>query len=232
MKTEEKSEVTNDDTATRHNESQTTSNLSHVDVDDYFGGCPHCGLNDGYLNVGPNHWFTCDKHKVRWCGGSNLMGSWRAESESDWKENERDLARFETVMPVFSFAELELRRNTPPCPSRVPVTHTDYSVDVAAACIRYHPALDSDFECWAESCGREPAELRRMTETAVCTHHHAAVIEECHKAHHGRPDTFTLLFEGLTIFYSLQEGCIFIRGYGYEIDGEPMDDFDGGGFYS
>ena len=31
-------------------------------VDNYFGGCPLCGGRYAYLNDGPDHWLTCDKH--------------------------------------------------------------------------------------------------------------------------------------------------------------------------
>ena len=33
-------------------------------------------------------------------------------------------------------------------------------------------------------------------------------------------------------YYTVEPFEIVIRGYGYEIDHEPLDDFDGGGFYA
>jgi hypothetical protein len=64
-----------------------------------FGVCPICKGHDGYLNVGRDHWFKCDEHKVRWHVGSNLFSSWHDESEEDWEENARILSEYEEVGP-------------------------------------------------------------------------------------------------------------------------------------
>jgi hypothetical protein len=53
------------------------------DTSDYFGVCPTCRKTDGYVNVGRDHWFVCDEHRVRWCVGSNLFSSWRGETEAE-----------------------------------------------------------------------------------------------------------------------------------------------------
>ena len=42
---------------------------------DYFGVCPKCFRNDGYLNDGPNHWYHCRRHKLKWYVGSNLFSA-------------------------------------------------------------------------------------------------------------------------------------------------------------
>jgi hypothetical protein len=52
-----------------------------INVTNYFGGCPHCGGNDGYRNAGRSHRFFCDAHKTSWCVGSNLFSDWRFETE-------------------------------------------------------------------------------------------------------------------------------------------------------
>ena len=49
----------------------------------YFGGCPHCGLTDGYLNVGRSQWFVCHEHKIKWCVASNVFSSWRHQTEAE-----------------------------------------------------------------------------------------------------------------------------------------------------
>lgn len=67
---------------------------------DYFGGCPICKRNDGYMNYHRAHWFFCKTHKTTWCMGSNLFSSWRFESEADWKENARVLKTYKVVEPV------------------------------------------------------------------------------------------------------------------------------------
>lgn len=67
---------------------------------DYFGGCPECGRNDGYLNVGREHWGMCDKHKTKWWIGSNLFSSWKEETEEEWKKNAERLSAYQEVEPV------------------------------------------------------------------------------------------------------------------------------------
>ncbi len=67
-------------------------------------GCPGCGNHDGYLNVGPDHWFVCHRHKTRWRAGSNLFSGWRDENEETWARNRILLSGYmwvvEPVMPL------------------------------------------------------------------------------------------------------------------------------------
>jgi hypothetical protein len=35
---------------------------TQMKVPDYFGGCPQCGRNDGYVNAGKTHVFICREH--------------------------------------------------------------------------------------------------------------------------------------------------------------------------
>jgi len=30
-----------------------------------FGGCPRCGGNDGFLNLGSDHWFVCGVRRTK-----------------------------------------------------------------------------------------------------------------------------------------------------------------------
>lgn len=76
-------------------------------VDDYFGGCPICRKNDGFLNVGSEHWFVCHKHRTKWCIGSSLFTSWREESEDDWRANRYRLATYRMVEPALPKVEGE-----------------------------------------------------------------------------------------------------------------------------
>ena len=55
--------------------------------DAYFGVCPICKRNDGFLNLAREHWFACHQHKLRWCWGANLISCWRDETEEDWQRN-------------------------------------------------------------------------------------------------------------------------------------------------
>jgi hypothetical protein len=57
--------------------------MAKKQADGYFGLCPHCHNNDGYLNVGRGHWFVCHEHKVKWLVGSNLFSSWRYQTEDE-----------------------------------------------------------------------------------------------------------------------------------------------------
>jgi hypothetical protein len=50
---------------------------------DYFGGCPTCGMTNGYQNDGADHWFVCDRHRVKWCVDSNLFSGWRDDTAED-----------------------------------------------------------------------------------------------------------------------------------------------------
>ena len=67
---------------------------------EYFGGCPHCGRNDGYMNIGREHWFFCTRHKTKWLHGSNIFSGWRDEGEETWKLNGFRLAEYMSVTPV------------------------------------------------------------------------------------------------------------------------------------
>ena len=53
----------------------------------YWGDCPHCGYNDGYINISRTHYLICVKHKWAKAFGANLLSSWRDETEEDWQRN-------------------------------------------------------------------------------------------------------------------------------------------------
>ena len=75
--------------------------MSKITTDEYFGGCPECGNSDGYLNVGRNHWMTCDEHRTTWPIGANLFSSWHDETEADWQRNEAKLKTYRVVDPIY-----------------------------------------------------------------------------------------------------------------------------------
>jgi len=70
----------------------------------HFGDCPKCGKNDGYVNVGQNHWFICKKHRVKWLVGTNIFPGWRRETEKDWEHNALLLVNYMEVEPVKAWA--------------------------------------------------------------------------------------------------------------------------------
>lgn len=80
--------------------------------DDFFGGCPRCGGNDGYVNLNRVHVFVCNTHKTAWIRGENLFASWRRETPAIWKRNRRMLARghYRLVEPIFSRPAKKRRR--------------------------------------------------------------------------------------------------------------------------
>ncbi len=79
----------------------------NVTTDAYFGGCPVCGETTGNLNVGRDHWFICDKHRTKWCIGSNLFSSWRDETEAEWQRNAEKLAGYRAVNPIYKSGTMD-----------------------------------------------------------------------------------------------------------------------------
>jgi hypothetical protein len=77
-----------------------------ITTDNYFGGCPRCGGNDGYYNIGKGHWFVCDRCKTVWLFGSNIFSTWRDEDEDTWRRNHRRIADYEEVEPIHPQQEL------------------------------------------------------------------------------------------------------------------------------
>ncbi len=71
---------------------------------DYFGGCPTCGVNDGFLNVGREHWFVCHMHRAKWHVGSNLFSSWKDQDDAHFRENAWLLANYAEVKPLHGVA--------------------------------------------------------------------------------------------------------------------------------
>jgi hypothetical protein len=70
---------------------------------DYFGGCPveGCRENDGFLNIGGDHWFVCHNHKTKWRTGSNLFSAWLEENEEIWVKNTERISEYTEVEPVY-----------------------------------------------------------------------------------------------------------------------------------
>jgi hypothetical protein len=64
------------------------------------GVCPYCHGVDGYYNYGPNHYFVCFKHKVRWFASYDLFSTWRKETTDDWINNRQRFEGYEAVVPA------------------------------------------------------------------------------------------------------------------------------------
>lgn len=67
-------------------------------VPGYFGGCPRCGRDDGCLNVGKDHWYRCDRHRVRWWIGRGLF-TVEYDDPAVWTENAALLSQYQEVKP-------------------------------------------------------------------------------------------------------------------------------------
>ena len=63
-------------------------------VEDYWGVCPICGRNNGFISIGRDHWVVCHTHRTKWCVGSNLFSGWRELSEEDHRRNYYRLATY------------------------------------------------------------------------------------------------------------------------------------------
>jgi hypothetical protein len=69
-------------------------------VEDYFGGCPKCGKNDGCFNIYSDHWYYCSTHRVRWTVGSNLFSGWKYETDEIWRLNWARFGSYRVVKPL------------------------------------------------------------------------------------------------------------------------------------
>jgi hypothetical protein len=97
--------------------------------------------------------------------------------------------------------------------------------------INYHLAVEEDFDDWADACGLDPQSLRQAGEEAIRSRHHEASPHEAYRACGNQPSVFVLSFGAVEVFYTVEPLEVVIRGYGWEIEGEPVDDRDGGFFY-
>jgi len=98
--------------------------------------------------------------------------------------------------------------------------------------ITYYPAVEEEYDNWAVACGCDPEYLRQASEEAIRTRHHEAIIVyETHRAHGNQPDIFTLSLGSVDVIYTVEPSEVMIRGYGGDVEGEPLDDVSGGGFY-
>ena len=58
--------------------------------------CRH-GHETRLFNIGRGHYVACDTCRSFLFVGSNLMGSWRLESEDTWRNNSRSIEGYEEV---------------------------------------------------------------------------------------------------------------------------------------
>ncbi len=99
--------------------------------------------------------------------------------------------------------------------------------------ITYHSAVERIFDGLADDCGWKTRLLRQAGERAIRTRHHEAKLNhEADRGRNRRPDVYFLSLDAKThVFYSIELHAVVIRGYAWELDHEPRDDFEGGGYY-
>jgi hypothetical protein len=83
-----------------HSTQQRGIAMNTTTVEHYFGGCPECGGNDGYLNIRSTHICVCDAHLTCWQIGANLFSCWHEENEAIWAKNEAKLNAYRVVDPL------------------------------------------------------------------------------------------------------------------------------------
>ncbi len=110
-----------------------------VTTDEYFGGCPHCGQTNGFLNLGRDHWFICDRHKTKWWSGSNIFSCWREEDEETWQRNRFKLSEYMTVEPIHPEPTEEERREMDEC--KAVMLRTGY----VEGAVSQEPMSDAEF---------------------------------------------------------------------------------------
>lgn len=76
------------------------------------GSCPTCGKNDGFVNLGKEHWFICREHKMKWFGGSNLFEGWKDQTIAQSLSVEALLEGYTEVLPQQAIEEDQKQSKT------------------------------------------------------------------------------------------------------------------------
>lgn len=94
--------------------------------------------------------------------------------------------------------------------------------------IDYYPGA-IDLVAWrVKSRGHSLSRIRAEVELAIRNRPHAAVL------HEARTPSFAYYRLSLSheeVYFSVEPAKITVRGFGWKITGEPLDDWDGGGFF-
>lgn len=81
------------------------------------GGCPHCGGNDGRINVWEDYFCVCRQHKTYWWIGSGLFvgTDWLRQNPATWDTNQALLDTYTEVVAIFE-----------PGPPMLPISHINF----------------------------------------------------------------------------------------------------------
>jgi hypothetical protein len=66
-----------------------------------FGVCPSCTGEGTNHNIGPAHWFACDRCRMRWLVGKDLFSAWLMENPAQHEANRKRLASYSIVEPLY-----------------------------------------------------------------------------------------------------------------------------------
>lgn len=93
----------------------------------------------------------------------------------------------------------------------------------------YDPGVEIHINYWAAECGCALAELRQLSEQAIRTSHDQATLHD--QARGRQPAIWELDFGKGRVVYTVEPRAVVIRGYHYDVPGEPLDECDGGGYF-
>jgi hypothetical protein len=98
--------------------------------------------------------------------------------------------------------------------------------------IIFHGHVEGSLDFFADACRWDKRGLREASERAIRGRHHEAWIgHESEVACVRRPNIWHLDLgpsPRVEVAFTVEERAVIVRGYSYEIDGEPLDDHDGG----
>ena len=82
-------------------------------VENEFGGCPHCGQADGFLEEWRCYVFFCVQHKTRWIIGSDTFDSFHSSFKDSQREKWMKLGvkDYTLVDPIFDDTGLHIDFN-------------------------------------------------------------------------------------------------------------------------
>jgi len=95
--------------------------------------------------------------------------------------------------------------------------------------ILYHPGVEETIDCLAAESGYGVTKLRLLSEQAIQFRHDQAT--KLYEARGRQPDIWELDLGKVSVVYTVEVHAVVIRGYHWNIPGEPLDDFDGGGYF-
>ena len=102
--------------------------------------------------------------------------------------------------------------------------------------IEYHQSINRELSDWAQAMGTTADELRTVAEQVLRTWYRDAPTILLVAPREGQLPKILKVNLGIkqsaVVFYTVEMDLLLVRGFGWETDGEPRDDFDSGSCYS